>query len=196
METVLHIVDVAGCSLKTHLSSTARELFSRIANSSDVCYPETLGKLIIINTSKAFPVFWGFMKGFLDSATRARIEIFGAAPSPRDFFQPGGWPARLKQLLGYFPDVRAASFPTFPESHRAHRTHRRDFFCDGSFAAFPIEALSSSVLSTAAMFEIAISFRCIVRISAGALSASPGGEGAQADRLGEPPVEGSGCAPR
>lgn len=53
VETVLHIVDVGGCSLKTHLSATARELFSRIAHVSDLCYPETLGKLIIVNTSKA-----------------------------------------------------------------------------------------------------------------------------------------------
>lgn len=53
VETVLHIVDVSGCSLKSHLSATARELFSRIANVSDLCYPETLGKLIIVNTSKA-----------------------------------------------------------------------------------------------------------------------------------------------
>lgn len=54
---------------------------------------------------QVFPVFWGFMKSFLDPSTRARIEIFGAAPSPRDLFQPGGWPARVRQLLGYFPDV-------------------------------------------------------------------------------------------
>lgn len=45
------------------------------------------------------------MKSFLDPSTRARIEIFPAAPSPRDLFQPGGWPARVRQLLGYFPDV-------------------------------------------------------------------------------------------
>lgn len=64
VETVLHIVDVSGCSLKTHLSATARELFSRIANVSDVCYPETLGKLIIVNTSKVRRRLMVFVSSF------------------------------------------------------------------------------------------------------------------------------------
>ena len=40
-------------------------------------YPETLGKLFIINVPSVFPLVWRSVQFFLDPATAAKIEIFG-----------------------------------------------------------------------------------------------------------------------
>jgi len=102
--TMLHVVDVSGASLRTHLSSAGRDVFARVAAAADAHFPETLGSLLIINASAAFPMFWAVVKGFVDARTREKIEIFGDPPA-RDFFAPGGWPARVRELCGgRFPE--------------------------------------------------------------------------------------------
>ena len=102
--TMLHIIDVSGASLRAHLSSAGRDVFARIAAAADAHFPETLGTLLIINASAAFPMFWGVVKAFVDTRTREKIEMFGDPPA-RDFFAPGGWPARVRELCGgRFPE--------------------------------------------------------------------------------------------
>lgn len=102
--TMLHVIDVSGASLRAHLSSAGRDVFARIAAAADSHFPETLGTLLIINASAAFPMFWAVVKGFVDARTREKIEVFGD-PSARDFFAPGGWPARVRELCGgRFPE--------------------------------------------------------------------------------------------
>ena len=102
--TMLHVIDVSGASLRAHLSGTGRDVFARVAAAADAHFPETLGTLLIINASAAFPMFWGVVKAFVDARTREKIEVFGDPPA-RDFFAPGGWPARVRQLCGgRFPE--------------------------------------------------------------------------------------------
>ncbi len=104
---LVHVFDAAGVSLRAHLSSTARDTFSKLAAAADAHFPETLGALLIINAGGPFPVLWSVGKSFVDARTRAKIEVF-AAPPARDFFAPGGWPHRVRELMGgTFPEVRA-----------------------------------------------------------------------------------------
>lgn len=40
-------------------------------------YPETLGRLFIINTPSAFPFVWRMVKGFLDPGVTMKIQVLG-----------------------------------------------------------------------------------------------------------------------
>ena len=100
----LRVFDAGGASLRSHLSATARDVFSRIAVAAEAHFPETLGTMLIINAPSFFPLLWsvGCRIGLMDPSTRTKTELFGVAPST-DFFEPGGWPHRLRDLMGFFP---------------------------------------------------------------------------------------------
>jgi hypothetical protein len=109
---LVHIFDASGVSLRAHLSACARDTFHRVAAAADAHFPETLGVLLIINAGGPFPALWSVGKTFVDERTRSKIEVF-PSPSPgSNFFAPGGWPARLRQLMGgSFPEVRCRAMP-------------------------------------------------------------------------------------
>jgi len=46
-----------------------------VADIGKTQYPETLGKLFIINTPSAFPYVWGIIRGFLDPAVASKVEL-------------------------------------------------------------------------------------------------------------------------
>lgn len=105
---LVHIFDASGVSLRAHLSACARDTFHRVAAAADAHFPETLGVLLIINAGGPFPALWSVGKTFVDERTRSKIEVFPSASPGSNFFAPGGWPARLRQLMGgTFPEVRA-----------------------------------------------------------------------------------------
>lgn len=109
VEKVVHVLDIQSTSMGSHLNSTARGVFSKIAAVSNVCYPESLGKMVVINSNRIFPIFWNFVKTFIDPGTRERIEIFGLPPGKG---AKGGWPDRLRELLGHDPPAWC-----FPEGY-------------------------------------------------------------------------------
>ena len=76
IETCSAVLDVQDMKL----SQVTREflvLVKGIAAIDKDQYPETLGKLFIINVPSVFPLVWRSVQFFLDPATAAKIEIFG-----------------------------------------------------------------------------------------------------------------------
>jgi CRAL/TRIO domain len=62
------------------LSQVTREFLTLVKGIAAIDkdqYPETLGKLFIINVPSVFPLVWRSVQFFLDPATTAKIEIFG-----------------------------------------------------------------------------------------------------------------------
>ena len=103
---LVHIFDASGVSMRSHLSACARDTFHRVAAAADAHFPETLGVLLIINAGGPFPALWAVGKTFVDERTRSKIEVFPSPQSGANFFAPGGWPARVRQLMGgAFPEM-------------------------------------------------------------------------------------------
>lgn len=74
IEQSLCILDMEGIGLSI-LTGKVKE-FMRIA--SDLAqnyYPETLGKMFLLNTSFFFSAVWTLVKGFIDEKTRNKIEV-------------------------------------------------------------------------------------------------------------------------
>ena len=53
-------------------------------------YPETLGRMFIINVPTIFSVSWAIIKPFLDERTQRKIEIFSSVSS---------WKKRLREVV-------------------------------------------------------------------------------------------------
>ena len=77
VETCSAVLDVQDMKL----SQVTREFLALVKGIAAIDkdqYPETLGKLFIINVPSVFPFVWRTVQFFLDPATAAKIEIFGA----------------------------------------------------------------------------------------------------------------------
>jgi hypothetical protein len=77
VETCSAILDVQDMKLG-QVTRDFLELVKGIAAIDQQRYPETLGKLFIINVPSIFPMVWRTVKFFLDPATAAKIQIYGA----------------------------------------------------------------------------------------------------------------------
>ena len=76
IETCSAVLDVQDMKL----SQVTREFLTLVKGIAAIDkdqYPETLGKLFIINVPSVFPLVWRSVQFFLDPATAAKIEIFG-----------------------------------------------------------------------------------------------------------------------
>jgi CRAL/TRIO domain len=77
IETCSAVLDVQDMKL----SQVTREFLTLVKGIAAIDkdqYPETLGKLFIINVPSVFPLVWRTVQFFLDPATAAKIEIYGA----------------------------------------------------------------------------------------------------------------------
>eukprot|EP01110_Echinostelium_bisporum_P013814 TRINITY_DN996_c0_g1_i1.p1 TRINITY_DN996_c0_g1~~TRINITY_DN996_c0_g1_i1.p1 ORF type:complete len:266 (+),score=60.68 TRINITY_DN996_c0_g1_i1:119-916(+) len=81
IEQAVSIMDLDGSSVFTHLSSISREFYSRLAGIGQNYYPERLGKLVVVNAPRAFPMAWSFISPFLDEKTKKKIEIHSSTKS-------------------------------------------------------------------------------------------------------------------
>lgn len=77
IETTTSIMDLQDMKMNL-VTSSFLSLVKEIAGIDKEQYPETLGKLYIINTPSAFPWVWGMVKRFLDPAVAAKIQVFGS----------------------------------------------------------------------------------------------------------------------
>lgn len=71
------IMDVKGVGLK-HLTGDVKSILTRITETDQNNYPETLGKTVIINAPTVFKMIWAMVRPMLDIRTQAKIEV---APS-------------------------------------------------------------------------------------------------------------------
>jgi hypothetical protein len=69
-----YIIDLSDASLTRHLCTAAREFFSRLVSTDSANYPDALGHIHIINTSRIFPVIWSFVKNMV---RRSIPELLG-----------------------------------------------------------------------------------------------------------------------
>jgi len=77
IETLMVVWDVKGMQMST-LSSDFRSLMSSMIKMDQDYYPETLGKIMIVNAPSVFPMIWGVIKPWLDAVTAAKVSIKGS----------------------------------------------------------------------------------------------------------------------
>ena len=77
IETLTAVIDVQDMKLSL-ITRDFLSLIKRIAHIDQQQYPETLGKIFIINTPSAFPYVWRVVKPFLDPAVAAKIFILSS----------------------------------------------------------------------------------------------------------------------
>lgn len=76
IETSTVVLDVKGMTLSS-LSSDFRTMMSALIKMDQEMYPETLGKMLIVNAPSVFPMIWGIMKPWFDPITAAKVTIQG-----------------------------------------------------------------------------------------------------------------------
>mgnify|MGYP001074571604 CR=1 FL=1 len=62
------------------MSTTNRQIFDLMkmgATFGGDHYPETLGKVFVLNAPMVFGAVWAFIKGFMDEKTRRKFTILG-----------------------------------------------------------------------------------------------------------------------
>ena len=77
IETCTAVLDVQDMKL-SQVTSQFLALVKGIASVDKDQYPETLGRLFIINVPSVFPLVWRTVQYFLDPKTAAKIQIYGS----------------------------------------------------------------------------------------------------------------------
>jgi len=83
IENSVTILDLEGCGLLKHLNSHAREYFGSLAAIGQNYYPERMGRMLVINAPRAFPMAWNFVSCLLDRNTQVKIEVLSSAQQAR-----------------------------------------------------------------------------------------------------------------
>eukprot|EP01111_Echinosteliopsis_oligospora_P007416 TRINITY_DN2239_c0_g1_i1.p1 TRINITY_DN2239_c0_g1~~TRINITY_DN2239_c0_g1_i1.p1 ORF type:complete len:326 (-),score=81.68 TRINITY_DN2239_c0_g1_i1:32-934(-) len=81
IEQTLFICDLQGGGVFRHLNGQAQEFFSALAKLAQNYYPERLGKMIVVNCPRGFPMAWAFIKPFLDVKTQNKISVANSSAS-------------------------------------------------------------------------------------------------------------------
>jgi hypothetical protein len=77
VETITVVLDVKGLTMSS-LTSDFRKLMSTMIKMDQDYYPETLGRILIVNAPSAFPMIWAVMKPWFDPITAAKVKILGS----------------------------------------------------------------------------------------------------------------------
>ncbi|KAI0034638.1 CRAL-TRIO domain-containing protein [Vararia minispora EC-137] len=75
IEHSLIIIDLKGFSLSQFWQM--KSLVSRSLHASQSYYPETMGKLVIINAPRSFTTIWSFVKQLMNERTVKKVEVLG-----------------------------------------------------------------------------------------------------------------------
>ena len=76
VETITGVVDIKDMGM-SQITSDFLNLTKAIAAIDQNQYPETMGRVFIINAPAAFPLVWRMVKPWLDPATVAKIQVLG-----------------------------------------------------------------------------------------------------------------------
>lgn len=90
VETCTAVMDIKDMVM-SQISRSFLGLTKRLAAVDQEQYPETLGRIIIINAPSAFPMAWRMVKGFLDPVVTSKITVCGG---------PAEWEPILFDLIG------------------------------------------------------------------------------------------------
>jgi hypothetical protein len=71
------IIDLKGVPLSQF--NQVRKVLSSVSSIASNYYPETMGKMFIINAPTLFTAIWTIIKGMLDEATVAKIKVLGSS---------------------------------------------------------------------------------------------------------------------
>lgn len=111
VETITGIVDIKDM----RLSQVTRDFLALIRCGADIDqkqYPETLGRIYIINAPALFPMVWGWVKPWLDPITTSKIFILGGPdkylPILDDFIGKANLPSNYE---GDLPALETLAHP-------------------------------------------------------------------------------------
>jgi hypothetical protein len=75
------VMDLQGFSISTMWNKTTTGFLKEAAKIGQDYYPETMGKMFIINAPFVFSSIWSMVKGWIDEKTRKKISILGSGYS-------------------------------------------------------------------------------------------------------------------
>eukprot|EP00591_Stephanopyxis_turris_P003249 CAMPEP_0195512554 /NCGR_PEP_ID=MMETSP0794_2-20130614/4469_1 /TAXON_ID=515487 /ORGANISM="Stephanopyxis turris, Strain CCMP 815" /LENGTH=588 /DNA_ID=CAMNT_0040640361 /DNA_START=173 /DNA_END=1939 /DNA_ORIENTATION=- len=84
-----NIMDLEGLTLSNAME--AINVFKEISTLDQLCFPECLNRLIILNAPTAFSAFWAIAKTFIDARTAEKVEIYSS--------RKARWQKRLLELI-------------------------------------------------------------------------------------------------
>jgi hypothetical protein len=91
----LNIMDLDNLSPSIFSSSKyPLQLIRTKSNIDQVCFPETLDRMIIINAPVFFTFTWRMIRGFIDPRNANKVELYGKSDWEKD-----KWRARLEELI-------------------------------------------------------------------------------------------------
>jgi len=93
----LNIMDLD--NLNSSIFSSSKyplQLIRTKSNIDQICFPETLDRMIIINAPVFFTFTWRVIRGFIDPRNANKVELYGKSDGERD-----KWRARLEELIDY-----------------------------------------------------------------------------------------------
>ena len=76
VDSTCSIIDLQGFRA-ANFTSDVRKVLRTIAQIDSDNYPESLGKMLIINAPVTFVSVWAIIKGFIDHHTRTKVEVMG-----------------------------------------------------------------------------------------------------------------------
>lgn len=97
-EALTNVFDAEGLTLSMFDSNT-RSFLSAISKIDSDNYPETLGRLLIINAPFVFHTIWSVVSTFLDERTLTKIKVVGS-DYKKDLFELLGGPENVPTEYG------------------------------------------------------------------------------------------------
>ncbi len=101
------VLDFDGLNM-SHFSQRMFTHLKTLIGIDNVCYPEMLGKMVVVNAPRIATTGWGMIKGWLDPRTQEKIEIIGREGSKARLLELIDAPQLPVSLGGSGPEVFSA----------------------------------------------------------------------------------------